>query len=86
MLAEGETVVQVVQENSTSAVFSIAMVVVYDECVISEVSVLPSRILQVILHLCCSLGCMGPALAPASPVSNWGFPLKETSVIATAKP
>ena len=30
---------QVVEESSTSAVFSIAMVVVYDECIISEVMV-----------------------------------------------
>ena len=37
-----ETAVQVVEENSTSALFSIAMVVVYDECVISEVRVLSS--------------------------------------------
>ncbi len=37
-----EAFVQVVEENSTSAVFSLAMVVVYDECVISEVRVLSS--------------------------------------------
>ena len=30
--------VQVVEESSTSAVFSIAMVVVYDECIISQAS------------------------------------------------
>ena len=29
---------QVVEESSTSAVFSLAMVVVYDECIISQVT------------------------------------------------
>ena len=29
--------VQVVEESSTSALFSLAMVIVYDECIISQV-------------------------------------------------
>ena len=48
----GTVAVQVVEESPTSAVFSIAMVVVYDECIISQAS---NGTLTCALRMLCSV-------------------------------
>lgn len=57
---EDATAVQVVEETTTSALFSIAMVVVYDECVISEVRVLSSRTFRSRVPACSLYATWGP--------------------------
>ena len=82
--AEGKTVVQVVQENSTSAVFSIAMVVVYDECIISEVSLQPAAYESSYISAA-AFAASGPTW-PCKTCVLFRLYLNETSVIALGTP
>lgn len=49
---------QVVEESSTSALFSLAMVIVYDECVISQVLTVQTLLTCLVLSLTHSGGGM----------------------------
>ena len=50
--------VQVVEESSTSALFSLAMVIVYDECIISQVLTVQTLLTCLVLSLTHSGGGM----------------------------
>ena len=51
MNGPGHCLVQVVEESPTSAVFSLAMVVVYDECIISQVITVHAMLTCLVLSL-----------------------------------
>ena len=58
MSPRGGTHAQVVQESQTSAVFSIAMVVAYDVCIVSQVRHSTKQCLHLSSsQLCIQLGC-----------------------------
>ena len=82
----GIAAVQVVEESPTSAVFSIAMVVVYDECIISQASDGTLTCIQRMLCSVCGTGTNSPPVVSLR-LSRWllGYAMSNCSSILSGQ-